>query len=115
MEVSYPYLHFDMMVNQEVNRFLEAFHPVFRIGINLFEFIDQSRMEEEQADRLEFLSSNLADILQRKPTELRVDIFNIIGVLDESYDECNNGMDLIKGSDKLVSILREYKKRNPSS
>ena len=47
--------------------------------------------------------------------DIKHEIFDLIGIVDESYDEGNHGMDLIQGTDRLMSILREYKKRNPSS
>ena len=114
-QTSYPFLHFDMMVNSDLVHKIQDLHPIFRIGINLFEFIDQERIPSHQFERLEFLSANLATVLTLRPTSLREDIFNIIGVVDESYEECDHGADLIQASDKLVKILGEYKKRNPSS
>ena len=77
--------------------------------------MDQSRIDAEQVRRLEFLSLNLAEIIKRNQKEIKHEIFDLIGIVDESYDEGNHGMDLIQGTDKLISILREYKKRNPSS
>ena len=113
--VNYPYLHFNMIMNPEINKFLDDLHTIFRIGINLFEFLDQSRIDAEQVRRLEFLSLNLAEIIKRNQKELKHEIFDLIGIVDESFEEGDHGMDLIQGTDRLMSILREYKKRNPSS